>query len=91
MLFYVLSTSHVQHILEANQTRVISHSAVFLDDEFRRVVLWNNEFIRKINQVSFPGDVGYFATSLNLNIGYSYIKLTKNTTKFNVIILLWEE
>ena len=41
---------------------------IFLDDEFRNVVLWNNEFTRNINQVSFPSDIGYFDTSPNLKL-----------------------
>ena len=39
---------------------------IYLDSEFKKIVLSNNEFIRKINQVSFLSDVGDFATSLDL-------------------------
>ena len=28
-----------------------------LDGEFVKIVLWNNEFIKNINPVSFPSDV----------------------------------
>ena len=40
----------------------------FLDVELRKVVLWNNEFIRKTNEVSFPSGVGDVATSLDLKL-----------------------
>ena len=41
---------------------------IFLDEEYNKVILSKNEFIIKINQVSFLGDVGDFATSLDLKI-----------------------
>ena len=36
---------------------------IFLDAEFKKVVLSNNELVIKINQVSFLGNIGDFATS----------------------------
>ena len=39
---------------------------IFLDSEFRRVVKWNKEFMRNINQVNFPSYIGDFGMSLDL-------------------------
>ena len=36
-------------------------------------------------------DVQDFAVSLDLKIGYAYIKLSKNGIKLYRIILLWEQ
>ena len=54
-----------------------------LDAEFRKFVIWNNEFIRKIDQVSFPSDVGYFSTSLDLKLDIFISNLLK--IKLNLI------
>ena len=55
------------------------------------IFLWNKGFIRKINQVSFPSDVGDFFYVTRFKIGSTYIQLTKNAIKLNMSILLWEE
>ena len=52
---------------------------MFLGDEIKKVVLLNNEFIRKMNQESFRSDVAGFATSLDLKLDI----LISNLQKFN--------
>ena len=41
---------------------------IFLDAEFIKVVIWNTEFIRNINKVSFLSEFGDFAMSLDLKL-----------------------
>ena len=56
----------------------IIRSKIFLDAEFIKVVLWNNYLPRKINQISFPSDVGDLALSFNLKLDMLISKLLKN-------------
>ena len=48
-----------------------------LGDEFRKIVLWKNEFMKKINQVSFPNDVADFDKPLKFKTTYACSQLTK--------------
>ena len=60
---------------------------LFLDAEFIKAVLWINELINKINQVSFLSDVGDFDTSLDLKLDTLVSRLRKNSIMLNMIIL----
>ena len=37
ILFYIISTSHIYNILEANQTRVVSHPSICTPDQVNEV------------------------------------------------------
>ena len=43
----------------------------------------------KINEILFKLDSVQYATSLDLNLGYYHIGLSKNTSNLYTIILLW--
>ena len=60
---------------------------LFLDAGFIKAVLWINELINKINQVSFLSDVGDFDTSLDLKLDTLVSRLRKNSIMLNMIIL----
>ena len=50
---------------------------ISLDVEFGKVFLWNNEFIRNINKVSFPCGVRDFVASYDLKLDILLSNLLK--------------